>query len=75
MTYDINVNLIPWSNPKFKEAVTENEDGSYTIFINANMASNQIEQAYRHAMWHIAHHDFERADVQQIEAEAHEQDL
>ncbi len=69
---DIYVHLLPFNNPKFHEAVTLNEDGSYTVFINANMASNQIEKAYQHALHHIKNNDFEKDDVQKIEAEAHE---
>ena len=68
---EINVVLIPIRNYKFHEAVTENEDGSFTIFLNANLASNQIEAAYRHAMRHIQNNDFEKTDVQEIESEAH----
>ena len=72
---EIHVHLMPFRNPKFHEAVTVNDDGSYSIFINANMASNQIEQAYHHAMTHINENDFEKHDIQQIESEAHENAL
>ena len=68
---NIHVHLIPIRNPKFREAVTVNEDGSYSIFINQNMASNQIEKAYYHALYHIQNNDFEKDDVQVIEYEAH----
>lgn len=68
---EITVHLISIRNPKFREAVAENEDGSFSIFINANLAANQIEKAYRHALWHIEQGDFQKNDVQEIEERAH----
>lgn len=72
---EVHVHLISNKNPKFREAVTPNADGSYSVFINANMAQNQIEKAYRHALFHIQHDDFNKGDIQQIESEAHENAL
>ena len=68
---EVQVRLLPFHNPKFHEAVSENEDGSYTVIINANMASNKVREAYDHALRHINGGDFEKADVQEIEHEAH----
>ena len=53
------------------EVVTENEDGSYTIFINSRMNYEKQMRAYLHAMKHIAGDDFQKEDVQQIEYQAH----
>ncbi len=53
------------------EAVTVNEDGSYTIFINARLNREQQIKSYYHAMKHITGEDFEKANVQEIEALAH----
>lgn len=53
------------------EAVTVNEDGSYTIFINARLAKEQQIKSYYHAMKHILGEDFEKINVQEIETLAH----
>lgn len=53
------------------EVVTENEDGSYTIFINSRMNYEKQMKAYLHAMKHIAGDDFQKDDVQSIEYRAH----
>lgn len=57
-----------------KEAVTYNEDGSYTIFINARMSFDNQVQAYDHALRHIKNNDFGKDDVQTIEYIAHSQE-
>ena len=36
-----------------KEMVTENEDGSYTIFVNKNISEEKQKKAIRHALSHI----------------------
>ena len=70
---EVYVQLIDFHMTKCKEAVVENEDGSYTIFINSRHASNTQREAYEHAMRHIRNGDFEKRgqDIQKIEAEAH----
>ena len=45
------------------EVVTENEDGSYTIFINSRLNYEQQMKAYLHAMKHITGDDFQKNDV------------
>lgn len=54
-----------------KEMVIPNEDGSYTIFINARLNYEQQMKAYLHAMKHIAGDDFRKDDIQSIEYYAH----
>ena len=54
------------------EVVTENEDGSYTIFINSRMNYEKQMKAYLHAMKHITGNDFQKDDVQSIEYLAHD---
>lgn len=71
MTYDYTVRLISSDIPYFKEAVVPNPDGSFDIYINARLSSNQQEQAFLHAVRHIEGHDFEKSDVQIIEQQAH----
>lgn len=68
---DVYVKVIDFPTTKVKETVTANEDGSYTIFLNAKMSADQLEKAYFHALYHIKNKDFEKEDVQEIEYEAH----
>lgn len=53
------------------EVVTENEDGSYTIFINSRLNYEKQMKSYLHAMRHIVGDDFRKDDVQSIEYLAH----
>ena len=69
-TPDVNVVLLDFPNSK-KEMVVPNEDGSFTIFINAKHSVEQQAEAYEHAMKHIQNQDFQREDVQSIEHAAH----
>ena len=68
MTPVVNVILMDLT---VNEAVTENADGSFTIFINARLNNEGQLEAYNHAMKHIENHDFQKYDVQQIETDAH----
>lgn len=52
--------------------VVENEDGSYTILINAKLSQDGQLKAYQHALSHINNGDFEKSEVQSIEYQAHE---
>lgn len=49
-----------------------NEDGSYTILINARLSYDGQLRAYEHAMRHIRESDFAKDNVQAIETQAHE---
>lgn len=55
-----------------REAVTKNEDDTYTIFINARLSHERQLQAYQHAMHHIEGTDFEKSNVQEIEQSCHQ---
>lgn len=48
------------------EAVLPCFDG-YTIYINSRQSSSGMERAYKHALDHIQHNDFEKFDIQEIE--------
>lgn len=58
---------------KFKEAVSCNEDGSYTILIRDDLPREEQLKAYAHALRHITGNDFEKENVQEIEKAAHEE--
>lgn len=45
--------------------------GGYTVYIDARLSREKQLRSYQHALSHIINHDFEKADVQQIETEAH----
>ena len=70
---DVNVFLVDFRVPG-REMVVPNEDGSYTILINAKLSQDGQIMAYQHAMNHISGGDFEKSDVQIIEATAHGSD-
>ena len=68
---DYQVRLINFPPGKVREAVTENEDGSYTIFIEENLSQSERQREFLHAMRHIARDDFLNNDIQLIEYDAH----
>lgn len=74
MVPTINCQLIDFP-VKGKEMVVPNDDGSYTILINARLSDAARMAAYEHAMKHILNDDFEKMDVQDIETEAHKKCL
>lgn len=70
--FDIQVIVMDFKTTIASESVTENSDGSYTIFINARMSLERQREAYRHALGHIYNGDFEsNKSADQIEAERH----
>lgn len=71
MTIDYQVQLIQFPNTRTKETVVENEDGSYTIFIEASLDSMKQREAFQHAMRHILGDDFNKENASKIEYEAH----
>lgn len=70
MTADVNVVLLDFPT-KGREMVVENEDGSFTILINSKLAYSGQLAAYNHAMTHIEQGDFQKHEIQSIEAAAH----
>lgn len=66
----INVVQIPMEHG-MHEMITQNQDGSFTIFINARDSHERRMESYNHALHHINNNDFEKSDVQEIEYEAH----
>lgn len=71
MMIDYQVQFINFPNSKTKEAVTENADGSYTIFIETSLSLQAQQEAFKHAMEHILGNDFEKIDISRIEKQAH----
>ena len=56
---------------KGNEAVTRNEDDTYTVFLNARLSREMQLKAYMHALTHIQNGDFDKSDADQIELVAH----
>lgn len=72
---DYFVELIKFPNHKVKEAVTENEDGTYTIFIEESLSRCEQQNALLHALRHIMGDDFQKDDIQKIERQAHRMEV
>ena len=69
-TPDVNIFLVNFPAPG-NEMVVQNEDGTYTILINAKLSQDGQLKAYQHALSHITNEDFEKSDIQNIEFQAH----
>lgn len=54
-----------------KEHVIANADDSFTVLLNGKYNQETLRQAAEHALGHIKNGDYEKADTQQIELEAH----
>lgn len=71
----VNVQVLDLKTTCGSELVTPNEDGSYTVLINARMSYETQRKALLHALGHILNDDFEKENVQEIESAAHEINL
>jgi len=68
----INVQVFDFGITSSNEFVRHNEDGSYTICLNARQASNRLRDAYAHALDHIREGDFESdLTADEIESKRH----
>ena len=45
--------------------------GGFTVYVDSRLTYEERLRAYQHAMQHILNNDFEKHDVQEIEAAAH----
>lgn len=52
----------------FHGMVTHNADDTYTILLDPNDSAAKILETYFHELNHIKNNDFEKEDVQSIEA-------
>ena len=67
----VNVVLMDFPNSQ-RELVVTNEDGTYTILLNSRLSHADQLRGYEHALKHIHDYDFQKDDVQAIEAHAHQ---
>ena len=58
-------------DPMVGESICHNSDDSYTIFINSRWSSEMQRRCLLHALDHVRHRDWEKEDIQTIEARAH----
>ena len=72
---DVFVEIIDLGNTEVSEVVHKNDDGTYTIFLNARFSYNRLQESCKHAIAHIEHGDFDPGDIQLIEAAAHNEHI
>ena len=65
---DVSVYLV---DLPVREMVVPSGPCSWTVYIDARLSYEGQREAYDHALRHIQRGDWERDDVQAIEAEAH----
>lgn len=53
------------------EHLVQNDDNTYTLFLNARFSRDRQLKSYYHALKHIRECDFNKMNVQEIEWEAH----
>ena len=70
--FDYTIHIMDLDN--IPEAVTPNEDGSYSIFINAKLSAERQQFEALHALFHILQEDFGKDNVQEIEVQAHKRE-
>jgi len=69
---DYQIQYIKFPTGSVREAVTQNEDNSYTIFIESTITREQQMKEFLHAMKHIIGDDFSKEEfVASLERQAH----
>jgi len=71
LTIDYQIQLMTFPNKKVTESVIENEDGSYTIFIESSLTYERQQKAFQHALKHIIENDFTKGNANRIEYNTH----
>ena len=68
----LEINVVIRDNPfGVKGSVNKNEDGSYTIFIDAHLNAEQQQEVYEHEVRHILNGDFDKYNCDKVEFKAH----
>lgn len=55
---DFFVRLVPFPVSRVGGAVVPNDDGTYSVYINANVTDERQREAYLHELGHIEAGDF-----------------
>lgn len=69
--YQIVVRFLENAPAGFHGMVVRNDDDTYTILLDPNDSSDQILETYLHELNHISNNDFNKEDIQAVEAAAH----
>ena len=68
---DFFVRLIDFRTCACGGMVIPNDDGTYSVYLNARTSHDQQRKSYNHEVNHIEHNDFYRAvPIEQMEDEA-----
>lgn len=73
MIEGINIGFLEHAPAGFHGMVVKNDDGFYTILLDPNDTYERRLQTVRHELEHILNDDFNKSDIQLIEAEAHKE--
>lgn len=68
---NINIFLIDFGGSVPAATSTQNEDGTYTIFINSRCSWQHQRMSCCHELYHILNDDFNKNNVNEIEMDAH----
>ena len=68
---DYHIELVKFPSTKTHEAVTINEDGSATIFLDQNDTKELQQKRFLHAIKHLYGDDFYKQCIQDIECQCH----
>ncbi len=55
---DFFVHILPFPVDSIGGAVTPNDDGTFSIYINSRVSEERQRKAYRHELGHIVNGDF-----------------
>lgn len=73
---DVFVQMVDFKCYSVREAVTEDAEGNYIIFINSRLSPDIQKKAYLHALKHVQNDDFNsNVDISTLEYERHRNEV
>lgn len=69
-----NVIFVDLKSAKIRACTARRADGTHLTIINARIAQNAVYEAYTHELRHIRGNDFDKADANRAEMNAHERE-
>ena len=70
---NIYIYRVPLPNGVKEMVMPDVDDDGFTMYINEKLSDENALKAYQHALKHIENNDFEKSDVDEIEAQRHNQ--
>lgn len=67
----VNIGFLEHAPAGFHGMVVKNDDGFYTILLDPNDTFEQRMKTVQHELKHIYNNDFDKEDIQAVEAAAH----